>query len=126
MLGVMVLSMQAHVQRLPFDTSEAETEIMEGPLMEYSGPKLALFKWARMGKLVVYSALFVGLFVPWGGGLPVPLNALVLALKVLAVVLGVTWVAATHARYRIDQVMRYYVRLLLVGFVALILSVYGY
>ena len=72
MLGVMLLSFQAFVQRVPFDISEAETEIMEGPLMEYSGPKLALFKYAQMAKLVIYSALFVALFVPWGSALAVP------------------------------------------------------
>ena len=72
LLVVMVLSFQAFVQRVPFDISEAETEIMEGPLMEYSGPKLALFKYAQMARLVVHSALFVALFVPWGSGLAVP------------------------------------------------------
>ncbi len=61
------------VQRVPFDISEAETELMEGPLMEYSGPKLALFKYAQMAKLVIYSALFVGLFVPWGSQFAFPL-----------------------------------------------------
>ena len=60
MMVVMLLSFQAFVQRVPFDISEAETELMEGPLMEYSGPKLALFKYAQMAKLVIYSALFVG------------------------------------------------------------------
>ena len=57
MLVVMLLSFQAFVQRVPFDISEAETELMEGPLMEYSGPKLALFKYAQMAKLVIYSAI---------------------------------------------------------------------
>ncbi len=64
LLAVMLLSFQAFVQRVPFDISEAETELMEGPLMEYSGPKLALFKYAQMARLIIYSALFVGLFVP--------------------------------------------------------------
>src|SRR5512136_2083254 len=77
MLGVMLLSFQAFVQRVPFDISEAETEIMEGPLMEYSGPKLALFKYAQMGKLVIYSGLFVDLFVPWGSTLVFPLGCLI-------------------------------------------------
>src|SRR5208283_4115346 len=54
MLVVMLLSFQAFVQRVPFDISEAETEIMEGPLMEYSGPKLAMFKYAQMAKLVIF------------------------------------------------------------------------
>ena len=126
MLAVMLLSFQAFAQRLPFDISEAETELMEGPLMEYSGPKLALFKYAQMSKLVIYSALFVALFVPWGAGLPFPLGWLWFWVKVLVLVLFVTLVAATHARYRIDQAIRYFATLLVGALVALILSGYGY
>ena len=126
MLAVMLLSFQAFAQRLPFDISEAETELMEGPLMEYSGPKLALFKYAQMSKLVIYSALFVALFVPWGANLPFPLGWLWFWVKVLVLVLFVTLVAATHARYRIDQAIRYFATLLVAALVALILSGYGY
>ncbi|MCX6910243.1 MAG: NADH-quinone oxidoreductase subunit H [Verrucomicrobia bacterium] len=126
MCGVMLLSFQAFVQRVPFDISEAETEIMEGPLMEYSGPKLALFKYAQMAKLVIYSALFVTLFVPWGTGLMFPLGWLVFWAKVAGLVLLVTLVAATHARYRIDQAIRYFAALLVVALVALVLASYGY
>jgi formate hydrogenlyase subunit 4 len=126
MLGVMLLSFQAFVQRLPFDISEAETELMEGPLMEYSGPKLALFKYAQMAKLVIYSALFVTLFVPWGSDLMFPLGWLVFWAKVSGLVLFVTLVAATHARYRIDQAIRYFATLLAVALVALVLASYGY
>lgn len=126
MLAVMLLSFQAFVQRVPFDISEAETELMEGPLMEYSGPKLALFKYAQMAKLVIYSALFVTLFVPWGSGLVFPLGWLVFWAKVAGLVLFVTLVAATHARYRIDQAIRYFAGLLAVALVALVLASYGY
>jgi formate hydrogenlyase subunit 4 len=126
MLAVMLLSFQAFVQRLPFDISEAETELMEGPLMEYSGPKLALLKYAQMAKLVIYSALFVSLFVPWGRELAMPLNWLVFWAKVFLLVLLVTLVAATHARYRIDQALRYYATLLGVAFLALILAANKY
>jgi len=126
MLGVMVLSFQGFVQRVPFDIAEAETEIMEGPLMEYSGPKLALFKYAQMARLVIHSALFVALFVPWGSGLMFPLGWLLFWAKVLALVLLVTLVAATHARYRIDQAIRYFAGLALVALVALVLAGYGY
>lgn len=125
MLGVMLLSFQAFVGRVPFDIAEAETEIMEGPLMEYSGPKLALFKYARMAKMVTYSGLFVGLFVPWGSSLGFPWAPLVFWLKVLALVLVVTVVAATHARYRIDQAIRYFAGLLGVSLVAVILASCG-
>jgi len=126
MLAVMLLSFQAFVQRVPFDIAEAETEIMGGALMEYSGPKLALFKYAQMAKLVIYSALFVTLFVPWGNGLPFPVGWLLFWVKVFALVLLVTLVAATHARYRIDQALRYFGGLLVVALLALVLASYGY
>ena len=126
MLGVMLLSFQAFVQRVPFDIAEAETEIMEGALMEYSGPKLALFKYAQMAKLVIYSALFVTLFAPWGSGWPFPAGWLLFWAKVFALVLLVTLVAATHARYRIDQAIRYFACLLLVALAALVLASGGY
>ncbi|MGO8676534.1 MAG: respiratory chain complex I subunit 1 family protein [Limisphaerales bacterium] len=125
LLGVMGLSFQAFVQRVPFDLAEAETELMDGPLMEYSGPKLALFKYAQMGKLVIYSGLFVGLFVPWGSAFPFPLGWLVFWAKVLGLVLLVTLVAATHARYRIDQAIRFFAVLLALALGALVLATYG-
>jgi formate hydrogenlyase subunit 4 len=126
MLAAAVLAFQALVGRLPFDIAEAETELMEGSLMEYSGPKLALFKFTQMAKLVVYGTLVVALFAPWGSGLPVPLNLVSLLLKLVLLVLVVTLVAATHARYRIDQAIRYYGVLLGVSLVALLLALYGY
>lgn len=126
MLGVMILSFQAFVARVPFDISEAETEIMEGPLMEYSGPKLAIFKYAQMAKLVVFSGLFIGLFVPWGSDLVFPFGWILFWVKVFILVLLVTVVAATHARYRIDQAIRYFAALLAVGVVALILASNGF
>lgn len=126
MLSVMLLSFQAFVQRVPFDISEAETELMEGPLVEYSGPKLALFKYAQMAKLVIYSALFVALFLPWGSGLAFPLGWLLFWAKVFVLVLLVTLVAATHARYRIDQAIRYFASLLGVALVALVVASYGH
>jgi len=126
MLAAMLLSFQAFVQRVPFDISEAETELMEGPLAEYSGPKLALFKYAQMGKLIIFGALFVALFAPWGAGLVFPLGWLLFWVKVFALVLLVTLVAATHARYRIDQAMRFFASLVGVAFAALILASYGF
>jgi formate hydrogenlyase subunit 4 len=126
LLVVMLLSLQAFVQRVPFDISEAETELMEGPLMEYSGPKLALFKYAQMVKLVIYCALFVTLFIPWGSVLPLALAWPLFWVKVLVLVLLVTAVAATHARYRIDQAIRYFATLLGVSFIALVLATYGH
>jgi formate hydrogenlyase subunit 4 len=98
--------------------------------MEYSGPKLALFKYAQMAKLVIYSALFVRMFVPWGAGFTFPLAGLVFWAmfwaKVAVVVLVVTLVAATHARYRIDQAIRFFAGMFAAALGALVLASYGY
>lgn len=126
MVTVMLLSLQAFVQRVPFDVAGAETELMEGPLMEYSGPKLALFQLANMARLVIYCAVFAGLFLPWGSQVPFPLGWLLFWVKVFGLVLLVTLVAATHARYRIDQALRYFAGLLGVSALALVLASFGY
>ena len=126
LLVVGVVSLQGFVGRTPFDTTEAETEIMEGPFIEYSGPKLALFKYAHMAKLMVYGAIFTGIFLPWGNSLVWPLGLLVVLAKVLALVLLVTVLAATHARYRIDQALRYYGFLFGVSLVAVVLTAWGF
>lgn len=52
--------------KIPFDVAEAEQELQEGPLTEYSGAGLALAKWGLGLKQVVMAALFVALFLPFG------------------------------------------------------------
>lgn len=126
MVAVMLFSFQAFVQRAPFDTCEAETELMEGPLLEYSGPKLALFHYAHMARLLIYCALFAALFLPWGTHLPFPAGWLLFWGKVLVMALLVAVIAATHARYRIDQALRYFAGLLCASGVALVLATFGY
>jgi len=126
MCGLMLFAFQAFVGRAPFDTSEAETEIMEGPLIEYSGPKLALFKYAHMIKTFVYAGLFTALFVPrinLGNRL---LDIVVFIACQFGLVVLATLIAATHARYRIDQAVRYYVILFAAAFCVLVLSLFGW
>lgn len=99
---------------------------MGGPLIEYSGAKLALFQYAQMMKVVLYCGLFASLFVPWGSKLVFPFGWLLFWIKVFALLLAVTLVAATHARYRIDQAIRYFAALLAVAMAGLVLASYGY
>ena len=124
MLVVMILSFQAFVQRVPFDISEAETELMEGPLMEYSGPKLALFKYAQMAKLVnIQCAVCQRCSCPGARNslsLAGLLSGHVLGEGIRSLVLLVTLVAATHARYRIDQAIRFFAGLFAVALGALV------
>lgn len=52
--------------KLPYDLAEAEQELQEGPLMEYSGPSLGMIKLGLAMKQVIMVSLFASLFVPWG------------------------------------------------------------
>lgn len=67
-LGMLAFAFASFVEmgKLPFDLAEAEQELQEGPLTEFSGPALALMKWAIYLKQVVVAALFLGVFLPFG------------------------------------------------------------
>jgi hydrogenase-4 component C len=52
--------------KLPFDLAEAEQELQEGPLVEFSGRSLAIMKWGLYMKQVVLVSLFVAVFLPFG------------------------------------------------------------
>ncbi len=81
------LALQAQAGRIPFDIAEADQEIMGGPLVEQSGPRLALFRWALWVRQLVLAFVLVELFLPWprlGGLVP----DLALAFVKVAVVLG--------------------------------------
>lgn len=94
----------------PFDIPEAETEIIEGPLLEYGGPLLALYQMGGALKTFVVLGLGVVLFFPglisdWW-----PLNLLWFLAKCLGLMLvSLTLVKAANGRFRIDQAFRFYV-----------------
>lgn len=71
--------------KLPYDLGEAEQELQEGPLAEYSGRSLAILKWGIALKQLVLVALFLALFLPFGSmnGLA-PLAALLAIFAFLA------------------------------------------
>jgi hydrogenase-4 component C len=67
-LGMLAFAFACFVEmgKLPFDLAEAEQELQEGPLTEYSGRSLALMKWGIYMKQLVIVALFLGVFLPFG------------------------------------------------------------
>jgi len=119
------LALQAQSGKLPFDIAEADQEIMGGPLVEQSGPRLALLRWAMWTKQLVLAFLLVEVFLPWPrfGILPVDLAAS--GVKVLVVLLLVAVVDVVNPRLRIDQAMGYYVRVALSSLSALAFAVIG-
>lgn len=71
--------------KLPFDLAEAEQELQEGPLSEYSGSGFAVLKWGISLKQLVVLQLFVGVFLPWGQMTTFSAAGLLLALAIAVV-----------------------------------------
>ncbi len=94
----------------PFDIAEAETEILEGPLLEYGGPLLALFQITSALKTFVVLGIGVAMFFPGTLGSWWPVNLLWFLFKCILLMLGsLTLVKAATGRYRIEQAFRFYV-----------------
>jgi NADH-quinone oxidoreductase subunit H len=94
---------------VPFDIPEAETEITEGPVLEFSGTSLAIFKLTGALKMVLVSALAVALFFPMPLGVFWLVNLLWFIFKcAVLIIVTITIVRATRARMRMDQAFRFY------------------
>ncbi|MFH1132034.1 MAG: NADH-quinone oxidoreductase subunit H [Pseudomonadota bacterium] len=122
---VFFLALQAQVAKLPFDIAEADQEIMGGPLMEQSGPRFALFRWAMWVKQLVFAFLFVEVFVPWPRIGVFALDLLFTTLKVLIVLVLVALIDVVNPRLRVDQALSYFVRVGIIGLAALGFAVIG-
>jgi NADH-quinone oxidoreductase subunit H len=98
--------MQAKLGFVPFDVAEAETEINGGPIIEYSGGLLALFKLMKMMLMITVPVLLLSLF---GGGISFRGWGLPVALcKYLPVLLFITVLRNTNPRVRIDQALKFF------------------
>jgi formate hydrogenlyase subunit 4 len=119
------LALQAQAGKLPFDIPEADQEIMGGPLIEQSGPRLALFRWAMWSKQFVLAVLLVEVFLPWPGTGVFALDLLLTLVKAFVVLVVVALVDVVNPRLRIDQAMGYYLRVAFSSIAALAFAVIG-
>lgn len=105
----MLMVIPCEIGMHPFDVAEAETEICEGMLAEYSGPPLAVFKLSHCIKMYVMTALFCALFL---GGLSTGIVILdiILVIVLCTVVTFVTMTVphAVCARFKVEQVFKFY------------------
>lgn len=112
---VFLVAMFAETNRTPFDLPEAESELVAGYFVEYSGMRFALYYMAEYIGMLVMSSVAVVCF--WGGWTlpPVIINTV----PALAIVPGIVWflmkvyfhiflfywIRATVPRYRYDHLM---------------------
>ena len=111
----------------PFDTAEAETEICEGLLAEYSGGPLAVFKLTNSIKLLTMTSLFTALFLGGiGVGIPAIDTLIMFAFSVVITIVTVSLVHAVTARLKIEQVFKYYWTIVTaLALVSLVMAWYG-
>jgi NADH-quinone oxidoreductase subunit H len=100
--------------RVPFDILEAESELVAGFRVEYSGMKFALIQLAEYAHMMGTSFLGALLFLGgWLGPGPAWLGPVWFLLKAVAVFLVVTWVRWSFVRIRVDQILAISWKLLL-------------
>lgn len=122
---VAIISSQAKLGLVPFDIAEAETEINSGPMIEYSGAPLAVFRISKAMLLFVLPVFLVTVF--WGGMVFDAWNtAIYSVIKYLVILIIMILIKNTNPRLRIDQALKFlWGPLTGLALVGLVLSILG-
>jgi len=118
-----IITAVAAENRTPFDILEAESELVAGFRVEYSGMKFAIIQLAEyshvMGTSFLGALLFMG---AWAGPGPAWLGPLWFLLKALLIFLVLTWIRWSFIRIRVDQILRVSWKLMLPATLVLLLA----
>ena len=114
-LFIFLVAALAETGRTPFDIHHAESEVVGGPFIEYSGAHWAVFFLAEYVNTFTVAAIMTLLFLggwrwpamPFDGALHSALSALWFMAKTYAVILVIIWIRGTYPRLRIDQLMAF-------------------
>ncbi len=119
-----LLCIQAKMALPPFHIPEAETEIVEGPFMEYSGSSLAFWKMSQWIMLVLFPLLLILLF--FGGFHLQGWGILWAILKYVLILVLIIAIKNTNPRIRIDTAVKFFWNYATpIAIVAIVLAVLG-
>ena len=125
MMLIYLISALAEAEQTPFDLLEAESELIAGFHIEYSGMKFAMFFLAQFLNAFFLGAILVVLFLGgWQGPFvdQFPLLGIVyFLLKAFALYILTQWIRGTFPRVRIDQMMAFAWKVLVPMVLALLL-----
>ena len=102
--AIYTICLLAELEMRPFDMSEAETEIVHGWQVEYSGVKLALLRSGHDVKMVLAAGLLTSLYLGGPAG-PVLPPVVWFLIKTSFCILILSNLSALFARFRIDQMV---------------------
>jgi NADH-quinone oxidoreductase subunit H len=113
-LLIFLVAVQAELTQAPFDMPIAESEIVGGYLVEYTGMRFLLFFIGEFATAGVFSAIAAVLFL---GGWYLPgidstsdafnvIGPLILFAKMMIVAFVIIWARFTFPRFREDQLQR--------------------
>src|SRR5499427_7878725 len=118
-----VIATLAAENRVPFDILEAESELVAGFRVEYSGMKFALIQLGEYAHMLGSSFLGALLFLgAWSGPGPEYLGPIWFLLKAMFMFLVVTWIRWSFVRIRVDQILALSWKALLPATLALLIS----
>ena len=101
-----LIAFQCKMERAPFDTPEAETEIVSGALVEYGGRLLAFFKLAHNYELILAVSLFSAIYLPFLTNV-LWIDLILYIIKTLVLLLLLTLMRVTMARLRINNIVSF-------------------
>lgn len=108
---IFLITSIAEIGRAPFDLTEAESEIVAGFHIEYSGMKFGLFYAGELLHALTIGALFATLFLGgWSGPFveQVPfLGVIYLFIKAFVVYFVIMWIKYSLPRIRIDHMLNF-------------------
>jgi NADH-quinone oxidoreductase subunit H len=118
-----VVATLAAENRVPFDILEAESELVAGFRVEYSGMKFALIQLGEYAHMIGSSFLGALLFLgAWSGPGPEWVGPIWFLLKMVFMFLVVTWIRWSFVRIRVDQILTLSWKALLPATIALMMT----
>ena len=128
---IFMISAMAEINRGPLDMLEADSEIVAGFHIEYSGMKFAMFYLAEYGHALAMSAIAATLFFRgWEGPGAEYIGGLWFAIKTGFIFIIMVWLRVAFPRLRIDQLMgfawKFLFPLALANLLIIGIEVYGF
>jgi NADH-quinone oxidoreductase subunit H len=123
--AIMLFCVQAKLGLVPFDMAEAETEIMAGTYIEYSGKALGIFK---LSKAVMLLVLPVFMIILYFGGIALNAEGIIKgAVQYILILAAMVVIKNTNPRVRIDQAMNFFWGpMTVIAIISVVLAYFGH